>query len=194
MLGQQTVRSLVLVHDLVHTLDPAAALPDGWITRLTVHAVETGRLARELAAGAPWAGDAFVGGLLHEVGQLVLAASRPAAFARMLNAWDPDEQPLATAELAGFGVTHHEIGARRLNLWGLGATVTAAVASHSCLAEPDDAGSAVALAHAVVEHDLGAVCGQRPELPEKEWGGRAHDAIERWRRVRHPTAGRITPG
>jgi HD-like signal output (HDOD) protein/FixJ family two-component response regulator len=187
MLGLQTVRSLVLMHDLVRTLDPATALPAEWIARMTVHAVETGRLARRLAAGTPWAGDAFVAGLLHEVGPLVLASSRPAAFAEVLGAWQPDEEPLTTQEMAGLGVTHDEVGARLLDLWGLGAAVTSAVAGHCSgddMTGSHDVGSVVRLAHTVVEHDLGPVCGQRRPLDEEQLNERTRAAVDWWRRQR----------
>ncbi|WP_432834243.1 HDOD domain-containing protein [Dactylosporangium sp. CA-092794] len=163
LLGLQTVRGLVLMHDLVRMLDPAAVMPGNWIDRMTVHAVETSRVARRLAGREEWAGDAFVAGLLHEIGQLVLASSRPAAFAEVLGAWRPEEEPLADLEVDRFGLGHGEIGARLLGLWGLSGVVTDAVAGHGSPAPPagaHDVASAVAQAHAFVERDLRPVCGR----------------------------------
>jgi HD-like signal output (HDOD) protein/CheY-like chemotaxis protein len=202
LLGLHVVRGLVLLHDLVRTFDLADKLPAEWISGLTRHAVESSRLARQLGRGTDWENDAFTAGLLHEVGQLVLASSRPAAFAEVLGAWqaagddqpDPDDEAapdstsLAAAELAAFGVCHNEVGARLLRLWGLPDAVVDAVAQHDRTAPPTtaaDAQSAVALAHLVVEATVGPVCGSHagagaPDLDRLDEKTRA--AITWWQR------------
>ncbi len=83
LLGLHTVRGLVMMHDLIRVFDTGGALPPTWIERLTTHAVETSRLARLLGAGTDWQSHAFTAGLLHEVGQLVLASARPAVFRKV---------------------------------------------------------------------------------------------------------------
>jgi HD-like signal output (HDOD) protein/CheY-like chemotaxis protein len=199
LLGLHTVRGLVLLHDLVRTFDLGEMLPAEWINGLTRHAVESSRLARRLARGTAWESDAFAGGLLHEVGQLVLASSRPAAFGDVLRTWHGAGGPdgsgktpagtvsLAAAESAAFDVSHHDVGARLLDLWGLPGAVIDAVAGHGRTAPPagaTDAASAVALAHLVVEAGLGPVCGLRgeaaPDLDQLDENAR--EAITWWQR------------
>jgi len=192
LLGLPTVRGLVLLHDLVRTFDPTGSLPLDWITSLTVHSVESARLARCLAAGADWESDASTAGLLHEVGQLVLASSRPAAFGAVAGVWRQGGgsagPALADAETAAFGVCHQDVGARLLDLWGLPATVIDAVARHGRGDPPIaavDATSAVALAGLIVEATLGPVCGQYndgPELDDSTMDESVRIAVERWRK------------
>jgi HD-like signal output (HDOD) protein/CheY-like chemotaxis protein len=199
LLGLHTVRGLALGHGLIHPFEPGGAVPAGWIEALTRHAVETARLSRLLAAGTGGASEAFAAGLLHEVGQLVLASSRPAAFAVALAAWRDAgaHATLAAAELAALGVSHVEAGTDLLGRWGLPAPVVEAVAGHGGAVPPAVTGpaSAVALAHAVVEAALGPVCGpaggtgapgeDAPDgaaLDEAALDEAAREAVTRWRR------------
>jgi HD-like signal output (HDOD) protein/ActR/RegA family two-component response regulator len=188
LLGMHAVRGLVLMHDLVHVFDVTGALPVDWINRLTTHSIETSHVCRLLAAGADWEGQAFTAGLLHEVGQLALASSQPPAFAGAVSTWAESGLPLADAEVAAIGLSHVRVGADLLNFWGLPATVVEAAAAHDLPGDPRtglDVSSAVALAHRIVEAELGPVCGasrDSPPVDESQLDAAAADAVSRWRR------------
>jgi HD-like signal output (HDOD) protein len=190
LLGLNTVRGLVLMHDLIRTFDAVGSVPAEWIERTTVHSVETSRLARQFAAGTPWEHDAFTAGLLHDVGQLVLASSRPVAWAEVIETWQRDDGSLSAAELAAFGVSHIDIGTHLLGLWGLPDQVIEAVSGHATterLTAVTDISTAVALARAVVEAELGPVCGGSDilgALDEQELAAPVQGSINRWRRER----------
>jgi HD-like signal output (HDOD) protein len=195
LLGMHTVRGLVLMHDLIRTFDVEGALPVAWMDGLTVHSVETSRLCRMFAADTDWASHAFTAGLLHEVGQLALASSRPPEFAAVLASWQhPGDEPattLDTAEWAALGVSHINAGTELLTLWGVPDPVVEAVARHATEVQPEapvDMSSAVALAHLVVEADLGPVCGPHdpPVLDEGQLTEATREVITRWRRGRSP--------
>jgi HD-like signal output (HDOD) protein len=198
LLGTHAVRGLVLMHDVVRSLDPEGVLPPGWIQDLTDHSVHTSRLARQFAGAAPWANEAFTGGLLHEVGQLVLASSRREDYPGVLRSWraadpagiEPDaavSPALDEVERAGFGTCHSEAGANLLTLWGLPAAVVESVAGHAAagtVPSAHDPVSAVALAHLVVEAEFGAVCGaggHQAVISAEDLAEREREAIGRWR-------------
>jgi HD-like signal output (HDOD) protein/ActR/RegA family two-component response regulator len=194
LLGLHTVRGLVLMHDLVRTFD-LGGLPADWLDGLTVHSVETSRLCRVLGAGTAWESNAFTAGLLHEVGQLVLASTRPREFTAALASWrEPESEPAGTSllgltESALIGFSHIDAGADLLRFWGLPDPVIEAVAGHGSASRPAavvDAPSAVALAHLVVEADLEPVCGPAGalSLDEDQLDERTREAITRWRRER----------
>lgn len=195
LLGLHTVRGLVLMHDLIRTFDVEGGLPAEWLDGLTLHSVETSRLCRMFAADTDWESNAFTAGLLHEVGQLVLASTRPAEFARARDSWrDPEAEPadpafLCVTESAIIGFSHIDAGADLLRFWGLPDRVIEAVAGHAGTVQPGavtDASSAVALAHLVVEADLGAVCGPVGAAPldEGQLDEPAREVVTRWRRDR----------
>jgi putative nucleotidyltransferase with HDIG domain len=95
------------------------------------HCVATGFAAESLArsVGAPLPETAFVAGLLHDVGLLVLDRNDPAALADViaLRAQGHDQ---ARIEQEVVGATHAEIGRTAGRMWGLPPVVTDAVTAH----------------------------------------------------------------
>ena len=188
LLGLRNVRALVLMHDLVRDFRTPSSVPADWGQRLTRHAVETSRLARHLSIDKPWAEDAFAAGLLLEVGQLVLATCRPDAFTHLAS-WAQGDEPLSPIETATFGVDHAGAGAYLLALWGLPFPVVEAVSAHtrwSFSPEVTDVVSAVALAHAMVETEVGPLCGppQGIAVDEEQLDPALRRPIEKWRAER----------
>jgi HD-like signal output (HDOD) protein/CheY-like chemotaxis protein len=72
----------------------------------------------------------FSGGLLHDIGKLVLASGLPAAFQAAMDRAQQDQIPVWQAEQETFGASHAEVGAYLLGLWGLQNPVVEAVALH----------------------------------------------------------------
>jgi hypothetical protein len=68
--------------------------------------------------------------MLHDVGKLILAAHRPDELAALLAAAGTSGRPLHAIERERTGVTHAEIGAYLLTLWGLPPRIIEAVAHH----------------------------------------------------------------
>jgi HD-like signal output (HDOD) protein len=195
LLGLHTIRSLVMMHDLIRTFDVSGELPVQWIEGLILHSVESSRLCRMFAAGTDWENPAATAGLLHEVGQLVIASTRPEDFARTLELWhQPAEEgaepaSLCAAEAVILDASHIDAGADLLRFWGLPAQVIDAVVGHADPAQPDaavDPRTAVVLAHLVVETDLGPVCGPfgGSALDEDRLDAKAREAVSRWRQER----------
>jgi HD-like signal output (HDOD) protein len=97
----------------------------------TVHArgLATSRLARRLAPGMVDEGQAFVAGLLHGVGQLVLASRAPDGFAETLVLAEERELTLTAAQLEVFGATDAQVAAYLLALWGQPIDIVSAIAN-----------------------------------------------------------------
>ena len=205
LLGTNVVRGLVLLHDIVSVFAAGVHLPAAWMDALNTHSVQCAQLANRLSTGKDWAPHAFTAGLLHEVGQLVLATSRPDQFGIIVSQWQQAGESTGTTvaganageaevkgpalgelELAGLGTSHSDAGASLLSLWGLPADVVAAAAGHAQTQTPTtaaDLNATVALAHAVVEQELGSVCGTRPisHLEETTLGPAERNHIQQWR-------------
>src|ERR1700730_14047573 len=126
-LGLSTVRSMVLSAEVFRPGKPLSpGLDLGQIQR---HALTVAAIARALAADAPWAEEAFLAGLLHDVGFLLLARQFKDQMQQVLEA-TAEGKPLAEAEQEHVGVSHGVAGGYLLGLWGLPYEVVEAVANH----------------------------------------------------------------
>jgi len=126
-LGLNAVRSLVLSAEITQ-LYPAA-VPGFSSETLHARALATSRLARRLAPGVVDEGQAFVAGLLHGVGQLILASRAPERFAETLQLVKERELSLTAAELEVFGATDAQVAAYLLALWGQPIEIVSAIAN-----------------------------------------------------------------
>jgi HD-like signal output (HDOD) protein/CheY-like chemotaxis protein len=148
LLGHETLRALVFSAEAFQTFDVPASIPGFTLAALEHRSLQVGRLAHKLSEGMPGADDAFAAGLLLDVGLLVLAAHKPECLAEILMAAEREGRPAHEIELARHGITHAEIGAHLLALWGLPHTIVEAVAHHHFpLRSPVPAFDAVAVAH-----------------------------------------------
>jgi putative nucleotidyltransferase with HDIG domain len=187
-LGTETIRALTLTISVFSQFDIQAASTFS-IQTLHDHSLTVGALARGIAKsmGLPKTSsdDAFTGGLLHDVGRLVLACNCPEQYEQVLRIIKKDELASRTAEFQVFGTSHSEVGAYLLWLWGLPDPVTEIVAHHhapAAVQPPPLALIAVHVADALVngscERDLDMAClnalGLAARLPE--WK-RMHDDL-----------------
>lgn len=121
---------------------------DAVAQRLWEHALATALAADELAvaAGRPRGGDAFIAGLLHDIGKLVFHLSDPDGYRTVMG---QDE----AAEEALFGVSHAAVGACLAEQWGLDTEIGEAILLHH---SGDSAPLVVRLATADrIAHEIG---------------------------------------
>ena len=132
-LGAETLKSLVLS---VHAFSQfeTTALGGFSIEALWRHSQNTAHLAQAIArmedAEQKIVDEAFVGGLLHDIGKLVLAANFAAEYALILEIGRKGTVPLVAAEENTFGANHADVGGYLLGLWGLPVPVVEAIALH----------------------------------------------------------------
>lgn len=127
---------------------------------LWTHCMAVGTIAKRLAAeeglGDQDVDDAFVGGLLHDIGILVLASNLDEEFERILQICNGGEVEICRAEREVLGATHCEMGAYLMALWGLPDSVVEAIMFHHNPSASHGAGfsplSAVHLANYLSHH------------------------------------------
>lgn len=123
------------------------------------HAVLVAKVASRLLPDPEYTSCAFTAGLLHDLGNLILAVSVPDAFAAVTEAGKNSNRPLYQVEFEMLGVTHAQAGAYLLGLWGLPYPIVEAVAYHH---SPDLAGervfdvpTATSLADKLIDREMG---------------------------------------
>ncbi|MCG8403963.1 MAG: HDOD domain-containing protein [Phycisphaerales bacterium] len=132
LLGMRRIRELVLARYLVHKMEDAGSdlieLDYYWRRSLL-----SGILATKFASAAllPVRDEAFMGGLLSDVGVIVLAKSLPDTYASIAKNYQPHgTEDWLQAEYNLLGVTHGEVSALVLEQWGLPESLVEAVKHH----------------------------------------------------------------
>jgi len=97
------------------------------------HSLAVGLLAMHIArlSGRCDTTYAFVGGLLHDVGKLLMDEQLPVDFAKALAFTIQKGVSLAAAEREIFGFTHNEVGEAVMQRWRLPEEIRAAVLLHN---------------------------------------------------------------
>lgn len=132
-LGVETVKTLVLVNGIFSETAPLktrlCTLDELWQHSMCV-ANAAKAIAQAEKADRKVQEEAFVGGTLHDVGILVLASNFPEAYNRIADIISREKLSLSEAEKKEFGVTHTEVGAYLLGLWGLPTPILGIVSMH----------------------------------------------------------------
>ena len=132
-LGTDTIKSLVLFANAFAEYE-RIKLNNFSVEALWAHSLVAARAAKIVAtyedAERKLADEAYVAGLLHDVGKLVFAANLPEEYQKALDLAREKKISLAAAEREIFGVDHADIGGYLLGLWGLPVPVVEAIALH----------------------------------------------------------------
>jgi putative nucleotidyltransferase with HDIG domain len=128
-LGQRTVTAVALstsVYDKINRVDSAIDRKRFWR-----HSLEVAIAARMVAHEASYepVEEAFVAGLLHEIGTLVLEASFPTDFKRVWKLVELGESQIAVEERT-WGTNHARVGQFLLEQWGVPKVISEAIAGH----------------------------------------------------------------
>jgi HD-like signal output (HDOD) protein len=142
LLGMNTIKSLVLSVQVFDQFSPKAVKRFS-LNTLMKHSLSTGLIAaaitRAETQNRQMAEDAFLGGMLHDLGKLILAHNLPQCYQMVLDTSKAGNIPFYQAEQENYGVTHAEIGASLMLLWGMDDSIVEAVALHHdpslCIAE-----------------------------------------------------------
>ena len=144
MLGLRTVAGVLAaaaMHNAIR-VDACAGFdfPDYWR-----HAIGSALAARALAGAAGCnADEAFLAGLMHDIGQLALAAFEPGKTASALALARSAKLSAEGAERVVLGLSHPAVGARVAEHWRFPAIICQAIALHHA-PEPASAGQRISL-------------------------------------------------
>jgi HD-like signal output (HDOD) protein len=132
-LGLDTIKSLVLA---IHTFAEFDDLKNcGFkLDALMHHSLRTagraGRIAKLENSTQNVVNECFVGGMLHDIGKLLMAANYAQDYERVTQLVGQAGFSSCAAEKEIFGVNHASVGGYLLGLWGLPVPVVEAIALH----------------------------------------------------------------
>ena len=155
LLGFSTIKSLAISAHTSALLSgplPGYGLERGELWR---HSVAVAFTARRLAiaAGVEPVEEAFVAGLLHDLGKVILSSRMEDAFDEVIAVAEERRAPLHEVELELLGFDHAELGARIAAAWNFPPGLEEAIRVHH---EPARATERPDLAHCV--HIADATC------------------------------------
>ena len=133
ILGLDTIKALALSIKVFSKFDQV------WLKGISLnslwhHSMATGIFAQRIVIaekGEKKTADyAFMAGLLHDLGKLVLASNLPGRFEAALTLSVNEGISIVEAEREVFGTTHAEVCAYMIGLWGLPDPIIEAIALH----------------------------------------------------------------
>jgi putative nucleotidyltransferase with HDIG domain len=186
MVGVEVVRGLVLGLQAfsVYKSHPSKKAPPAnlWDHSLR-SALGARRLAQQMQLGHQECEQAFLAGLLHDVGKLVLIANVPEEYDEVMTFAKSYRIPVTESEQRRFGATHAQIGAYLLALWGLQDEVIELVEYHHSLgSHPADSPSTAIALHAAQYLNP---ADYRPESLDRDFLRKngCDDKIDEWKEV-----------
>jgi putative nucleotidyltransferase with HDIG domain len=127
-LGLKTVRGIVLACATESLTVKGSRISE----QLWAHSLAVGLGARILARRARlWVEeDAFLAGLLHDIGQMVFAYGDPDGYGRIADEACRTQEPLHCREERLYGVDHALVGVTLLDTWHIEGEISTAVLHH----------------------------------------------------------------
>jgi HD-like signal output (HDOD) protein len=118
-LGVDLLKGLALTSNVFAAIE-AKTIRGFSFSKLQQHSLLTARLAQRLIVDQKRREEAFTAGVVHEIGQIVLMLGFPDGIKAVQNeAMKEPHRPLHEIEQAVLGVTHAQVGAYLLGVWGL---------------------------------------------------------------------------
>lgn len=132
LLGMNKLRNAVLGMSISRMWNQVVT-PSSWsMARFDMHSAAAAMLSDMLAQRVPvsYPEGAFVAGLLHDIGRLLIAVGLTEQYERILELHQGGGLPLLECEQRVLGFTHPELSAQALGLWNLPEPIQTAVRDH----------------------------------------------------------------
>lgn len=129
-LGMDTIRNLALTSEAFTVFEPDTPAQRSMLEALQARAHRTATLISVFGLESTDRDIAVVAALLHDIGHLIVAWKMPERFSAILELTEGAGCTSLQAEERILGITHAEIGAYLLGLWGIDSQVVEAVAHH----------------------------------------------------------------
>jgi HD-like signal output (HDOD) protein len=129
-LGTEAIKTLALHSETFRMFVPSARIPASFWQKTQRHSQRAAIIAGTLPITREMREITLVAALLHDAGTLALASTMPQQFCAVLDEVKTNGCSQAAAEEALLGISHAEIGAYLLGLWGINSVAVEAIAHH----------------------------------------------------------------
>ncbi|RLB93508.1 MAG: sensor protein [Deltaproteobacteria bacterium] len=127
-LGLETIRNIAISSSAMHFFSLSKKLPEFDMARFWYHSYKCGVIARKIALENNFSDpeEFFLGGLLHDIGRLVLMQTFPKEYQTLLQT-DSSEKKLLNGEMELFGADTPQISSLLFTHWNLNPLASDAV-------------------------------------------------------------------
>lgn len=133
LLGLQTIKALVLSAQIFRRFENKG-VSESFLEKLWGHSIRTAAFAKAIAKEEDLSrdavDDAFLAGMLHDVGKLILSTGLSEKYGEILKKAGENGPSLGEIEQEELGTTHGAVGAYLMGLWGFAGNVVEAIAFH----------------------------------------------------------------
>ncbi|MBU1041678.1 MAG: HDOD domain-containing protein [Proteobacteria bacterium] len=189
VLGVNVIRSVILSLHVFKSFETSLEQSFS-LSKLWAHCMRTASIARGIAKfeglAKEEADNAYIAALLHDVGKLLLNAQCQSECKDIYAEVRESNRLVAEVEAEVMGLTHAQVGAYLLGLWGLPPAVVNAVARHHA-EDPEPGGlcaASVAYFANMLDHDVFIFNTHyaRPQFSEERLAGiGGPEVVARWR-------------
>jgi HD-like signal output (HDOD) protein len=132
MVGIGAMRKFVLTSSISNLFSHTRVAANFSIRRFNVHSVATATLLELLSEEVPFesSADAFLAGLLHDIGKLLIAISLPRQYEEILALLAVTGSTLIEAERDVIGIDHAELSGLAVSRWELSEAIQWAACYH----------------------------------------------------------------
>ena len=133
LLGLDTIKAISIASE-IFSVNVENPINHFSVENLTKHSLLTAHFAKKIVEieleDSELEDIAFITGLLHDIGSLILAYNFPKKYEAVLERVYSALRPLCDVERNLLGISHAELGAHLLSLWGFPMVIVKAVAYH----------------------------------------------------------------
>lgn len=170
-LGLNMLRNLTLSAEVFRSFEGCSSSGAFSLESMQAHSILSARIARHLLDDKRASEDAFMTAMLHDIGKLILLTEPSGRYSQVIDAAAGSQVPLHELEEQVQGVSHAEVGAYLLGLWGMSYPVVEAVANHHHPARVEqECFGILGAVHVadVLSHELSGVAAQPAGCPAPE--------------------------
>ena len=132
IMGFSSIRNIVLTSSVLKMWDSSRPIQRFDVQAFWRHSLMTAALSKSIAIekNIPFIEELFIGGLLHDIGRMVLSNKLPDEFEKVLDWSEKHQCPWLESERAVLGLTHADLGAFLAKKWNLPAPLIEIIRCH----------------------------------------------------------------
>lgn len=130
LIGMDMIRNLTFLIGAFGSFGRKDKVAIQWLEQLRSHSILSANIAKNLFEDKHQSNDAYLAGMLHKIGSLLIITHFPKEYEIILKESQNSGKEMHVVEKDILGVSHAQVGAYLLDIWGIPYSVVEAVANY----------------------------------------------------------------